>query len=313
MKTLCDVQVVDLCAVTASELDDLWQHEVRFWRDRLHWDAAGAFAALRRIAGRGGLPGKAVRLHDRTVGHTYYGITGHVGVIAGLVVLPEWSRSDVGERLLENTIHEMRRQGVSRIESRFISIDCPWLGAALEREGFRTYWREFLRYELRPSRWPERPPVMVSLEPWQESRLDEAAAILQLAYASGIEAEILALYRTVEGCRAVLENIVNQGSCGLLVPQASAMAHHRGRGLGFVVVTEVAPRQGHLPQVAVLPEYQRQGIGRGLLDYSLRQLAAGGFETLSLIVSRANDRALKLYQTTGFQSVLAFPVGIWER
>jgi ribosomal protein S18 acetylase RimI-like enzyme len=313
MKALCDVQVVDLCTVTASELDDLWQYEMCLWRDRLRWDAADAFAALRRIVGRGGLPGKAVRVHDRTVGYTYYGITGHVGVIAGLVVLPAWSRSDVGKRLLENTIHEMRRQDVSRIESRFISIDCPWLGATLEREGFRTYWREFLLYELRPSRLAERPPVMVSLEPWQESRLGEATAILQLAYASSIEAEILALYRTVEGCRAVLENIVNQGGCGVLVPQASAMAHHRGRGLGFVVVTEVASRQGHLPQIAVLPEYQGQGIGRGLLGYTLRQLAAGGFETLSLIVSRANHRALKLYQTTGFQSVLAFPVGIWER
>jgi ribosomal-protein-alanine N-acetyltransferase len=79
------------------------------------------------------------------------------------------------------------------------------------------------------------------------------------------------------------------------------------------MVTEVARRQGHLPQVAVLPDCQGQGIGRGLLDYSLRQLAEGGFETLSLIVSRANERALTLYQTMGFQSVLGFPVGIWER
>ena len=62
----------------------------------------------------------------------------------------------------------------------------------------------------------------------------------------------------------------------------------------------------------MLPEYQRQGIGRGLLDYSLRRLAERGFETLSLIVSRANDRALALYQAMGFQSVLG-PVGIWER
>ena len=156
-------------------------------------------------------------------------------------------------------------------------------------------------------------PALVSLEPWQETHLGEAAAILQAAYAGGIEAEILALYRSMDGCRTVLDNIVNQGSCGVLVPEASAIAHNRGRSLGFVVVTEVAPRQGHLPQVAVLPEYQRQGIGRGLLDYSLRRLAEGGFETLSLIVSRANNRALTLYQAMGFQSVLAFPVGIWER
>jgi ribosomal protein S18 acetylase RimI-like enzyme len=312
VKALSDVQVVDLCAVTAPELDDLWQYEVCLWRDRLRWDASGAFAALRRLVGRSGLPGKAVRVHDRTIGYSYYGVTGHLGVIAGLVVLPDWSCRDVGETLLRNTLREMQRQGVSRIESRFVSVDCPWLGAALETAGFRTYWREFLHCELRPSRWSGPDPTMVPLEPWQETHLDEAAAILQAAYASSVEAEILALYRTVDGCRAVLDNILNQGSCGVLVPQASAMAAHRGQGLGFILVTEVAPRQGHLPQIAVLPAYQRQGLGRGLLDYSIRQLAEGGFDSLSLIVSRGNDRALKLYRAMGFQPMLTFPVGIWE-
>jgi ribosomal protein S18 acetylase RimI-like enzyme len=313
VKTRCDVQVVDLCTVRAIELDELWQYEMHVWSDRLRWDASGTLAALRRIAARGGLPGKAVRVRDRIVGYTYYGTAGYLGVMAGLVVLPDWSRTDVGETLLKNTIHEMRRQGMSRIESRFVAVDCPWLGAGLETEGFRIYWREFLRSNLCQSRPPEPTAPSVSLEPWQATHLAEAAAILQAAYAGGIEAEILTLYRSLDGCRAVLDSIVNQGSCGVLVPEASVLAGDRGRRLGCVVVTEVAPRQAHLPQIAVRPEYQRQGLGRGLLDYSMRQLAAGGFETLSLIVSRENSRALQLYQSLGFQAVLTFPVGIWER
>ena len=127
---LGDVQVVDLCTVTAPELDDLWQYEVRLWHDRLLWDVSGAFAALRRIVGRGGLPGKAVRVHDRTVGYTYYGIDGHLGVIAGLVVLPDWSRSDVGETLLKNTI--MRCNGRGCHASKAVSIcrlSLAWGGA----------------------------------------------------------------------------------------------------------------------------------------------------------------------------------------
>jgi ribosomal protein S18 acetylase RimI-like enzyme len=206
----------------------------------------------------------------------------------------------------------MQRQGLSRIESRFVAVDCPWLGAALETEGFRIYWREFLRSDLCQSRPPEPASASVSLEPWQATHLAEAAAILQAAYAGGIEAEILTLYRSLDGCRAVLDGIVHQGSCGVLVPEASVLAGDRGRRLGCVVVTEVAPHQAHLPQIAVRPEYQCQGLGRGLLDYSMRRLAADGFETLSLIVSRENSRALQLYQSLGFQAVLVFPVGIWE-
>jgi ribosomal protein S18 acetylase RimI-like enzyme len=313
LKAHCDVQVVDLCTVSAADLEDLWQHELRLWRDRLRWNASGTLAALRRIVQRGALPGKAVRVHERTIGYTYYGMVGRLGVIGSLVVLPDWSHRGVGKTLLKKTIHEIRRQGASRIESRFVSVDCPWLGATLENEGFRIYWREFLRCDLRHPPPPMLAPAMVSLDPWQQSHLGGAAGILQAAYAGGLEAELLVQYRTVDGCREALDQVLNQGSCGLFVPEASALARQRGRSIGLVVVTEVAPRQGHLPQIVVLPEYQHQGLGRALLNYSLRRLAERGFDTLSLIVSRANDRALKLYQATGFQSVLAFPVGIWER
>ena len=141
----------------------------RLWHDRLLWDISSHSAALRRIVGRGSLPGRAVQVNGRTVGYTYYGIAGHLGMISGLVVLPNWSHRDVGEPLLKTTIHAMQRQGVSRIESRFLSADCPWLGAALETEGFRTYWREFLRCELRPAPWPRHTATLVSLEPWQDA------------------------------------------------------------------------------------------------------------------------------------------------
>jgi ribosomal protein S18 acetylase RimI-like enzyme len=308
-----DVQVVDLCTVKPAELEDLWQHEIRWWRDRLLWDVSDAFGALRRLVARGGLPGKAVRVNARTVGYACYGITERLGVISGFVVSSECSGAHVGERLLQQSVDEIRRQGVARIESQFIAGDCPWLVPAFVHAGFRPYWREFLRLDVRPPRGAMRPVPMVSLEPWQGSHLGDAAAILQAAYDGGVEAEIHARYRSTAGCEMVLENILHQGSCGPLVAEASAMARHRGRGIGFVMVTEVAPRQGHLPQVAVLPEYQRRGIGQWLLDYSLSRLAEGRFDTLSLLVSRANDRALRLYQAMGFQSVLAFPAFIWEQ
>jgi ribosomal protein S18 acetylase RimI-like enzyme len=313
LKKHLSVQVVDLCAVTPTDLQDLWQCEERLWRETLLWDVSGAFAALRRILERGSLPGKAVRVNTQTVGYAYYGVAGRLGVISGMVVSPQWSSTGVGEALLKKTVDEIRRKGVSRIESPFVSIDCPWLTPAFEREGFRAHWREFLRCELRQTREPVNAPAMMYLEPWRETHLREAAPILQAAYDGGVEAEIHEQYRTVDGCRVVLDNILNQGGCGIFLPEASAMVRHRGRGMGFVVVTEVAPRQAHLPQIAVLPEYQHRGVGRELLDYSLWRLTKLRFDTLSLIVSRSNDRALGIYRAMGFQSVLAFPVFIWER
>jgi ribosomal protein S18 acetylase RimI-like enzyme len=306
------VQVVDLGTVAASELDALWQHEVCLWRDRLLWDISDTCAALRRLVERGSLPGKAIRVDNRTVGYTYYGVAEHLALICGLVVLPDWGHAGVGEALLRETVEQIKRQGVNRIEGQFLSIDAPRLVAAFESVGFRTYWREFLRTAIPQPRELRRLAAKVDLQPIQGTSVDEAAAILHAAYDGSVEALIHARYRTVDGCGQVLDNIINQGNCGSLVAQASARARYRSQGIGLVIVTEVAPRHGHLTQVAVVPQFQRRGIGQQLLDYSVSRLIEHHFETFSLIVSRDNAPALRLYHSNGLQSLLSFPVFVWE-
>jgi GNAT superfamily N-acetyltransferase len=304
--------VVNLPAVSPAELEGLWQREEQLWRERFFWDVSDRLAVLGRVVQRGDLSGKAVRVGGRIVGYAYCLLGGHLGVIAGFVVSPESSTAATAI-LVQETVDEIRRTGVSRIESSFVPIDGPSLPPFFEREGFRTYWREFMRYELSRTQGSMSPSALVELEPLRGSDLREAAAIMLAAYNGGVDAEIGQHYRTYEGCELVLQNLVSQGGGGVPILEASAMARHRGRGIGFIILSEIAARQGHLPQVAVLPEYQRQGLGRMLVSYGLSRLAELGFETLSLIVSRLNRPALRMYQLMGFQSVLSFPVFTWER
>jgi ribosomal protein S18 acetylase RimI-like enzyme len=258
------------------------------------------------------VPGKAVQIGARTVGYAYYVIVGDLGEIAGLHVLPEWSTPEVGKVLVQETVAALHQRGLQHIESACIAIDCPWLPAVFEPQGFQTYWREFLRVDLRHAQAPAPPPAPVHLEPWQSAQAHEVAVIMQAAYAGSVESTTNALYRSVAGCRLVLENILHQGGCGRFVPAASALARHRGQSIGCIIITEIAPQQSHLVQVVVLPAYQRQGVGRLLLHYSVSRLAALRFETLSLIVSRTNSRAFKMYRAMGMHPVLTFPVFISE-
>jgi ribosomal protein S18 acetylase RimI-like enzyme len=305
-------QVVDLCTVTPAELEGLWHHEAQWWREHLLWDISHPLEVLRRVIGRRGVPGKAVRVGTQTVGYSYYVISGSLGVLSGLVVAPAWDIPAVGESLLQATVDAIRQRGVRRIESPCVSMASPWLVPVCERAGLQAAWRAFLRVELAGAHASVPSPALVQLEPWREMHVHEAAAIMQTAYQTTVDVELNMLYRTVEGCSSVLDNLLQQGGCGPLVAEASVFARYRGQGIGFVVVTEIAPRQGHLAQVAVLPAYQRQGVGRMLVNHCLTQLAARHFDTLSLIVSRANSRALRLYQALGLQEVLAFPVFVWE-
>ena len=310
--TTSELQVVDLSAVSPAELEVLWQREEQLWRERLPWDVSDTLGALRRVVERGGLSGKALRVAARTVGYAYYVIVGHLGVISGLVVSPDCS---VRARriLLRETLDQIRMARVPRIESSFVCLDGSWLRPFFEREGFRTYWREFMRCEVRRTQDSMSTSALVQLEPLRGSDLREAAAIMLAAYNGGVDAEIGQHYRNYEGCELVLQNLLNYSGGGIPILEASAMARHRGRGIGFIILTEIAARQGHLPQVAVLPEYQRQGLGRLLVSYGLSRLAEFRFDTLSLIVSQLNRPALKMYQVMGFRSVLSFPVFTWER
>src|SRR6266480_3461714 len=61
-------QVVDLSTVTPAELEGLWHHEEQWWREHLLWDISHPLEALRRVIGRRGVLGKAVRVGTQTVG-----------------------------------------------------------------------------------------------------------------------------------------------------------------------------------------------------------------------------------------------------
>jgi ribosomal protein S18 acetylase RimI-like enzyme len=298
--------------VTPTELEELWQGEATFWRQRLLWDIADALAVLRRLVGRRSLTGKAVRVGKQTVGYTYYGINGSLGVVANLVIAPAWNGAEVGGALLRATLEALRQRGVSRIESRWVMSETPWLVSVCERWGLQTYWREFMCLDLRQGEAVMPPRADSGVEPWQGISLGQAAALMQVAYANTIDTEINILYDTFEGCQLVLDHILNQGGCGQPVMAASGVVREGGQSLGGIVITETAPRQGHLAQVMVRPTSQRRGLGRLLVTYSVSQLAARHFDTLSLFVSRENYGARNLYQALGWHAVLMFPVFVWK-
>jgi ribosomal protein S18 acetylase RimI-like enzyme len=309
--------VVDLSVVRPTELDQLWQHDERLWRERLLWDISGLMKLMRQVVARRGVAGKAVRVGPQTVGSAYYVVPGGLGVLAGFSLLPAYQQPEIATALLRATVNAMRGLGLRRIQSQFLYLhehatDPVGLPGVFEREGFRTYWRDFLRVDLASTPAPMADAAFVHLEPWRSTDLPEAAALMQAAYQGEIDAQLDRMYDTQAGCRAVLENILRQQGIGRLVSDASVLARHRGQVIGFILITEISPGQGHLAQVAVLPAYQRRGVGRMLLRHSMSRLTALAFDTLSLIVSRDNQPAFRMYQRVGFASIVVLPVFVWE-
>ena len=64
---------------------------------------------------------------------------------------------------------------------------------------------------------------------------------------------------------------------------------------GVILTSLVAPRVAHITQICVMPGYQRHGIGRRLMESAIDALRMRGVEELSLTVTAANERAVRLY------------------
>lgn len=79
-----------------------------------------------------------------------------------------------------------------------------------------------------------------------------------------------------------------------------------GRLVGFIGV-DIREREdiAWIATVGVLPEYQRKGIGRALLEASERQL--NGIGRIRLSVRMSNEAAIRLYEQEGYQRV-----GVWS-
>ena len=75
-----------------------------------------------------------------------------------------------------------------------------------------------------------------------------------------------------------------------------------GRVLGYAGLMVVAD-EGYITNVAVFPEYRRQGIAAQILQVFLEFAAANHLAFLTLEVRPSNAAAIALYQGFGFEEV----------
>lgn len=82
-------------------------------------------------------------------------------------------------------------------------------------------------------------------------------------------------------------------------------ATHDGRMLGFIGgEREPAKRRGWITTLAVLPDFRRQGIARGLLAEGEKFLNA---PVIRLSVRLSNLAAVRLYESAGYQVADRWP------
>jgi ribosomal protein S18 acetylase RimI-like enzyme len=113
--------------------------------------------------------------------------------------------------------------------------------------------------------------------------------------------EVVKLWDAVAGVRVLEANSREKFHSYLKRnPSMSSAARIEGEIVGAVLVGHDG-LFGYLHHMAVDPRYRGMGIARGIVNRSLRALAAEGIESCRLIVSEANPIGRPFWRSMGWQ------------
>ena len=310
-------EIVELRRLGARELDPLLLEETVEWEQELDWDFSKSANLVRKYADMRALGGAALIDRGEVAGYGYSVVEDRKGLIGDLYVRPGWRRGDAEVRLFRVMLDGLiATPSVSRIESQLMLLEQP-VAKALQRERFvRLFERILMRYDagspLPPARKLQHRRFRI--EPWSDHHHDAASSVIALSYEGHIDSQINDQYRSFEGARKFLYNIVQYPGCGAFFQKASFVALESGTGVvsGIVLTSFVAPHVAHITQLCVAPRAQGAGLGYELLRQAIASLQAGGARRISLTVTTANSAAARLYEECGFRELRRFFAYVWE-
>src|SRR5574341_301690 len=76
---------------------------------------------------------------------------------------------------------------------------------------------------------------------------------------------------------------------------------------GIACLKQLTPQIGEIKRMYVRPMARRQGLGRALLDFLIKEARGIGYERLRLDSARFMKEAHQLYRAIGFQEIQPYP------
>ncbi len=254
----------------------------------------------------------------RVCGYIFCVYENHKAVIGDVFV----SRRSVGEsaaltievQLIERLLETLQNTpGLTRIEAQLLLHPHGLHHETFEAAGFRLFPRLFMNLDLRQRNSSDGLNSSAAGEiegaagaryrPWMASDFELAPQVIINSYAGHIDSEINDQYLSTSGALRFLHNIVRFPGCGIFEEQSSWVLAPPGNEklLALLLCSRVSAGVGHVTQLCVLPEYQRQGVGKTLLELCSNALRSRGSEAITLTVTEQNTAAVALYQAAGVQ------------
>ena len=194
-------------------------------------------------------------------------------------VVEQIPRFDVWERLLSDTIvrlHEM--QGTKSIAA--IAIQ-DWFGHLLQSSGFSNT-QEVILLEWKPESLSTNDLIGTNIHPMDMSEIDQIMSV---------DAE--SFEPIWQNSRETMEKAYETAVYCTVIKDGSSIVGYQ--------ISSATPMGGHLARLAIRPEFQRQGLGRALVQDTQNYFYQQKAKQVTVNTQSDNPSSMALYEDAGFR------------
>jgi ribosomal protein S18 acetylase RimI-like enzyme len=329
-ESIVEFEIIDIRRFEVPAFSELMEAESRAWNEGLFWDFTSSARVIGNCLKEKRLSGYALVLDGVIRGYCFFFCDGEKGLIGDLFVGPMPAGLDEALKLLEHTNETLLAiPGLRRVEAQLPHYTFEDLESNFASWNYQGYRRRFMALSL--AEWKPTTSSGLSssgrlpqttagrnefwITSWERKYARESAQLLFGAYHNHVDAAINDQYGSVAGATRLIENIVHHQGCGEHLERVSKVAIYRpAHKLGGVLtVTAVRPDTAHIPQIAIASPLQGNGLGTALLESAFDDLAAAGYQRVSLTVTEANAGAVRLYERLGFRTFRTFGAFVFNR
>ncbi len=316
--TTSELQIIPLVEADVAQLEQLFDEQCQEWLDLLGWDYSGASQLIRQVVRDKDLTGFVATSGKAAIGFIYYVIENTRCSIGEIFITKPWRGLDVDRQLAAAVIDRVGKiTRVRRMESQSLNIENQAAHDFFEQYGFTRFDRNYMTVHLRDrhKQATVNQVTDVGIRAWQDEDFTEVVKVIQSSYKATVDSCINQQYCTEEGCADLLAVITEHIWCGYFLPHISRVAIEQktNKILGMLAASRISNGCGHISQISVRQANQGRGIGRHMIVSALKEFASLNFDTVSLAVTNANTKALKLYESCGFRTIHTFPVFFLDR
>ncbi len=311
---MAEIRYRPVSLLDPASFHTLMDEEEEAWMSDLGWDYSPIRQILVSFIKQKLLPGYGAVNEKELLGYTYFMVHQTKGIIGAIYANKKGPRQEVVENLLSLCISSLKEnQQIKRVEAQILPFHGVNITEVFVRNAFQYYPRYYLDLKL-AGRNRTKSIAEGNLAPWNSANLRLAAEMTATSYRGQSDAIICEDYRSASGCESYLRSLVENPGCGIFMPETSFMfLDARQFPCGYVIGCRISNGVGMIPQIAVHPSFQGQGVGNALVQRSFEQYEALGFHTVTLTVTKENRRAFEWYRRLGFGIRKEFGAYIWER